>query len=809
MSTKLNQWWRQWLITADEVTSRTKSALRSPSRTINPPPALQLSGLEPRVLFSATPIDPNMMPGAEEAAMVVEVETASADSTTPTTETLAEEAPVDQAVRELIVIDSAVSDLDQLLDDLNASGRAADLFVLDSERDGIDQITEILEGRSDVLSVHLVTHAEDGAVKLGNLWLGDANLAGYAGQIASWQSALATDADILFYGCELAESDDGRMLLDTVSALTGADVAASVDDTGHAKYGGDWDLEYTTGQIETSVAFSHELRESWNRKLSIITVTTTADEISSNGQMSLREAILQANAGGGGDTIVLGAGTYTLSLGSRGENGALEGDLDIATDVTISGANARSTIIDGGGIDRVFEVTSVGDLTLSGVTVRNGDADSANGGAIFLAGGSSIASITDVALLNNQAADGGAIYNNGTLTLNRVLMASNAASDDGGGLMTVNADTTLINVTMTDNSADWEGAAIWTNRVIDVTNSTIAYNTGTAAAVHGQGSGNLRLKNSILSNNSGGNSDKLLSSQGHNIEDGSSAFAAVGGDQQNTDPGLGSLANNGGQTDTFAISSSSNAFNAGTATDAPAVDQRGFTRDATPDVGAYEFVANSLVVDTFSDIVDATDLTSVSALLSNRGADGFISLREAIIAINADTGARSIILDEGTYVLSIAGDGENHALTGDLDIDQDITLIGVSAATTIIDGGGIDRVFELRNDHQVRMQNLTVQGGDVSGDGGGILVGHSNAQLSLERVIVSGNSADSGAGVFNDGTIALTDVWISGNGDQLLTSEGGGIHNGGDAVLNRVTLSGNEAVTGRGSITTILHQYSR
>ena len=91
-------------------------------------------------------------------------------------------------------------------------------------------------------------------------------------------------------------------------------------------------------------------------KLATITVDTFVDEVSSNGFTSLREAIIAANAGSGGDTIVLAAGSYTLAITGTGENHAATGDLDIRQSVTIVGQGAGSTIIDGAGIDRVFQV---------------------------------------------------------------------------------------------------------------------------------------------------------------------------------------------------------------------------------------------------------------------------------------------------------------------------------------------------------------------------------------------------------------------------------------------------------------------
>ncbi len=51
--------------------------------------------------------------------------------------------------------------------------------------------------------------------------------------------------------------------MQAISALTGADVAASIDATGNAKLGGNWDLEYSTGKIESAVAFSVDVQQNW------------------------------------------------------------------------------------------------------------------------------------------------------------------------------------------------------------------------------------------------------------------------------------------------------------------------------------------------------------------------------------------------------------------------------------------------------------------------------------------------------------------------------------------------------------------
>ncbi len=70
-------------------------------------------------------------------------------------------------------------------------------------------------------AIHLVSHGTDGAVKLGASWLDSDNLDAYIWQIPRWSDALANDADLMFYGCDLAKGEDGRTTLEAIGALTG------------------------------------------------------------------------------------------------------------------------------------------------------------------------------------------------------------------------------------------------------------------------------------------------------------------------------------------------------------------------------------------------------------------------------------------------------------------------------------------------------------------------------------------------------------------------------------------------------------
>ncbi len=104
-----------------------------------------------------------------------------------------------------------------------------------------------------------------------------------------------------------------------------------------------------------------------------INVTTTDDEVNSDGDCSLREAIIAANtdtavsgcaAGAGADVISVPTGIYNLTLTGTSEDAAASGDLDILESVTITGAGAGLTIIDGQASDRVFDIAPLPDGTI-------------------------------------------------------------------------------------------------------------------------------------------------------------------------------------------------------------------------------------------------------------------------------------------------------------------------------------------------------------------------------------------------------------------------------------------------------------
>jgi CSLREA domain-containing protein len=106
-----------------------------------------------------------------------------------------------------------------------------------------------------------------------------------------------------------------------------------------------------------------------------ITVTKTADTNDGSctgADCSLREAVIRANVCAGTQTILVPAGTYTLTRAGADEDAANTGDLDLTDSVTILGTD--KPIIDGNAADRIFDVKAGVSASLSGLVMQNGHA---------------------------------------------------------------------------------------------------------------------------------------------------------------------------------------------------------------------------------------------------------------------------------------------------------------------------------------------------------------------------------------------------------------------------------------------------
>lgn len=215
----------------------------------------------------------------------------------------------------IVFIDLRTPDYHVLIQELQFSqpDTAFDIVFIASDEDGVDKISNTLERYHSVSAVHIISHGSDGEVQLGSVTLNDALISDRGAELLEWSDQLSDNADILFYGCNLAATASGVALVEDIATLTGADIAASDDLTGHADLGGDWDLEYEAGLVETDVAVPAATQAEWQQTLLTYTVTNTND----SGPGSLRQLILDTNATAGiADTIefnIPGVGPHTIS----------------------------------------------------------------------------------------------------------------------------------------------------------------------------------------------------------------------------------------------------------------------------------------------------------------------------------------------------------------------------------------------------------------------------------------------------------------------------------------------------------------
>ena len=173
------------------------------------------------------------------------------------------------------------------------------------------------------------------------------------------------------------------------------------------------------------------------------------------------------------------------------------------------------------------------------------------------------------------------------------------------------------------------------------------------------------------------------------------------------------------------------------------------------------------------------------------------TLRAAIMKANHYAGGgATIILAAGIYVLAIARAGLDDETNGDLNLTQAATLLGAGAATTIIDGNQIDRVLSVGLHVTVTLSDLTLRNGLAPSNAGGIL---SNGNLTLNRVVVSGNrspdGSSGGALVSLEGALTLNNSLVA---DNITGGSGGGIYNATDGVatVNNSVVSGNLTASG-------------
>jgi hypothetical protein len=221
---------------------------------------------------------------------------------------------------------------------------------------------------------------------------------------------------------------------------------------------------------------------------------------------SLREAVLDAEASAGADTIIVPAGIYTLTRAtpSGATDDGTTGDLDINSALTITGEGSKRTVIDANDIDRVFDLTENANAYIARMSVQNGSGQTSGVG------------------VGAAHQHGGAIHNHGTVTLvDMAIIGSTVPSGwGGGGFTNAPAATALLqNVTVTANTTAASGGGIENNSSAQLFNVTVARNTaGQGGGIFTGGTATTRVNNTIVARNSGGDcSGAALTSVDHNL----------------------------------------------------------------------------------------------------------------------------------------------------------------------------------------------------------------------------------------------------------------------------------------------------
>ena len=475
------------------------------------------------------------------------------------------------------------------------------------------------------------------------------------------------------------------------------------------------------------------------------TVTSTLDEVDANpgngvcavagGGCTLRAAIMEANGlGGGPHSITVPAGTYTLTIAGN-ESAGTAGDLDVISGVTVSivGAGADRTIIQAGptpgnGIDRVFAVNQDAALSVSAVTVRHGKIVGEGAGIVTRFG--STLELNRVVVTANHAVregnlcgHGGGIKTRGPVSVIDSTISGNTADCEGGGIYN-DWSTTLTNVTIGGNVGGFGAGGIQSHDgFVNLRSVTVVGNTSRGSTVSSVGgvavaADGTTVRNSIIAHNSGASGRENcgpstgMTSEGHNLSNtGECPFTATG-DLRNTDPKLGPLQNNGGPSPTHALLPDSPAVDAGN----PATPGRRRPERLPICRPARGLASAGRRQQSLRHRRHrAAALPGDQSRRRGRCQDRRSPLRGGRRRLHTASGDPGVERARRRADRPAVGDlqpgdpgtGEDAAATGDLDITQSLALVTKGST---VDGGSLDRIFDVRNGAQVAMSLLTIQG---------------------------------------------------------------------------------------------------
>ncbi len=375
----------------------------------------------------------------------------------------------------------------------------------------------------------------------------------------------------------------------------------------------------------------------------LIVVNSNSGGLGSSGFCTLRSAINAAendtssrgcSAGSGDDTIILPNDTTINFFEVNHYNVGGNALPSILSNITIEGNNSTLSRNESAPQMRFFRISQnfvtgrKGNLTIKNITLTNGFLDGSGGAvdnnsfltldhvkiinntAIFQGGGvncsstNSICEIKNSLIINNYSNYGGGInVTNANLYIDSSLIQGNTANiinaaSVGGGIYVEDGNYSIINSTITDNKSNRYAGIFISNSPGFIDSSTIVNNNPIGVT------GTTSIKNSILSNNPGGNCrvNSVVTSNGYNhSDDGSCSFANTG-DVINTPIELLPLTYSGLYTATYPITEEGPAIDTGDP-NCPSTDQRGVLRPQDSnndgifacDKGAHEKIYRGII----------------------------------------------------------------------------------------------------------------------------------------------------------------------------------------------------------------------
>jgi len=179
--------------------------------------------------------------------------------------------------------------------------------------------------------------------------------------------------------------------------------------------------------------------------------------------------------------------------------------------------------------------------------------------------------------------------------------------------------------------------------------------------------------------------------------------------------------------------------------------------------------------------------------------NGACTLRAAVMEANASIGPDTILLSEDIYYLTISGDSEDNAVTGDLDILGNVTITGAGPEVTIIDAISLnDRIFHILRNADVAISGVTIRNANITnGNGGGIF---NQGILSITNSILRDNkTSHSGGGIYNSGgELSIKDSTVHSNNARY--DAGGIFNNTGILYVTNSVIKGNRSYDYGGGI---------